>query len=50
MIKEEWIPSEETKEDVATYVTTLHQRMIDAQKMVQEHVKQEQQKQKTWYD
>ena len=52
--KEQWIPSEEMK-DVTTYVTTLHQRMLDAQKIMrknlkQEHLKQEQQKQKTWYE
>ena len=46
-MKEEWIPTEDTSEDVATYVTTTHQRMKSAQQLVQEHLKQDQQKQKT---
>ena len=50
ILKEEWIPTEDTSEDVATYVTTTHQRMKSAQQLVQEHLKQDQQKQKTWYD
>ena len=35
---------------VATHVTTTHQRVKNAQQLVQEHLKQDQQKQKTWYD
>ena len=35
---------------VATHVTTTHQRVKSAQQLVQEHLKQDQQKQKTWYD
>ena len=31
ILKEEWIPTEDTSEDVATYVTTAHQRMKSAQ-------------------
>ena len=49
-MKEQWIPSEETKEAVATYGTRLHKRMLDARQIVREHLKQEQQKQKTWHD
>ena len=48
ILKEEWIPTEDTNEDVATYVT--HERMKNAQQLVQEHLKQDQQQQKTWYD
>ena len=44
------IGPEGTSEDVATYVTTTHQRMKNAQQLVQEHLKQDQQKQKTWYN
>ena len=44
MMKEQWVPSQETKEDVATHVATLHWRMFDAQKIVCEHLKQAQQK------
>ena len=47
---EEWIPTEDTSEDVTTYVTTTHQRMKNKQQLVNEHLKQDQQKQKTWYD
>ena len=49
ILKKEWIPTEHTSEDVTTYVTTTHQRMKNAQQLVQEHLKQDQQKQKTWY-
>ena len=47
ILKKEWIPTEHTSEDVTTYVTTTHQRMKNAQQLVQEHLKQDQQKQKT---
>ena len=47
---EEWIPTEDTSEDVTTYVTTTHQRMKNKHQLVNEHLKQDQQKQKTWYD
>ena len=50
ILMEEWIPTEDTSEDVTTYVTTTHQRMKNAQQLVKEHLKQDQQKQKTWYD
>ena len=50
ILKEEWILREDTSEDVATYITTTHQTMKNAQQLVQEHLKQDQQKQKTWYD
>ena len=50
ILKEEWIPTEDTNEDVATYVTITHERMKNAQQLVQEHLKQDQQQQKTWYD
>ena len=36
------IRPEDTSEDVATYVTTTHQRMKNAQQLVQEHLKQDQ--------
>ena len=49
-MKEQWVPLEETKEDVASYIATVHRRMLEARKIVGEHLKQEQQKQKSWYD
>ena len=35
ILKEEWIPTEDTSEDVTTNVTTTHRRMKNAQQLIQ---------------
>ena len=35
---------------MATYITQLHKLMQSAKDIVQEHLQQAQEKQKTWYD
>jgi len=50
VLREEWLPSQEEPNDIATYVTQLHERMQSAKDIVQHHLQQAQEKQKTWYD
>ena len=50
VLREQWITSEQEPNDIATYVTQLHDRMQKAKEIVQEHLQKAQNKQKTWYD
>ena len=39
--------TEETTDDIASYVTQIHERMKDASKMVKQQIRE---KHKQWYD
>ena len=52
LLREEWTlkHGQETIEDVATYLTRLHERMQLAFEEVRKHMDQSQRRQKKWYD
>ena len=50
VLKEEWTSSQPEPNDIATYVTQLHDRTRIARDLVQRHLQQVQRQQKRWYD
>ena len=50
ILKEAWIPEEEPRDDIAQYISRLHERMATATDLVHHHLQASQIKQKQWYD
>lgn len=50
VLKGSWTKTEESSNDIATYVTRMYECMKDASEIVQRQIHQVQEKQKQWYD
>ena len=48
--KGRWTRTEESPDDIANYVTRIHEWMKDVSEIVQQQIQQVQEKQKEWYD